>query len=48
MLFRHSETPVTVMATKDKVLAHNPTGALYVADGYYKDILFPENPGKLG
>ena len=48
LFFRHSAAPVTVMATKDKVLAHNPMGALYVSDGYYKNILFPENPGKLG
>lgn len=41
MFFRYSHAPVTVMATKDKVLGHNPMAALYLSDGYYKNILFP-------
>ncbi len=40
LFFKYSEAPVTVMAAKDRVLAHNPLGALYLADSYYKDKLF--------
>lgn len=29
LFFRHSEAPVTVLVAKDRVLAHNPVGALY-------------------
>lgn len=31
---KHSRAPVTTLAVKDKVLAHNPLGAIY--SGYYK------------
>ena len=41
LFFRYSDAPVTVLATKDKVLGHNPVAALYLADGYYKNKLFP-------
>lgn len=41
LFFKYSEAPVTVLAAKDKVLAHNPMGALYHADGYYRNVLFP-------
>jgi uncharacterized metal-binding protein len=44
LFFKYSDAPVTVLAAKDKVLAHNPVAALYQADGYYRDILFP--PGE--
>ncbi len=30
---QHSAAPVTTLAVKDRVLAHNPLGALY--SGYY-------------
>lgn len=36
LFIRHSKAMVTVLAAKDRVLAHNPLGALYMADGYYK------------
>ncbi len=42
LFFRHSEAPVTVLAVKDRVLGHNPLAAVYQADGYYHDRLFPE------
>ena len=32
---RHSKAPVTTLIVKDRVLAHNPAGALY--SGYYRD-----------
>ena len=40
LFIKYSDAPVTVMAVKDRVLAHNPLGALYLADSYYKDKLF--------
>ena len=36
LFFKYSEAPVTVFAAKDRVLAHNPLGAVYTADSYYK------------
>lgn len=42
LFFRYSNAPVTVLAVKDKVMAHNPLGVIYTADGYYKDLLFPK------
>lgn len=41
LFLRHSEAPVTVLAVKDRVLAHNPLGALYLSEGYYKSKLYP-------
>ena len=38
LFFRHSTIPVTVLTGKDRVLAHNPAGALYLADSYLKRI----------
>ena len=40
LFFRYSKAPVTVFAVKDRVLAHNPLGAIYQADSYYKKDLF--------
>lgn len=42
LFIKYSEAPVTVMVVKDRVLCHNPVGALYQADKYYKTKLFPE------
>lgn len=36
---RHSEAPVTTLVVKDRVLAHNPAGALYNADGFYRGLM---------
>lgn len=41
LFFKHSVAPVTVLAAKDRVLGHNPLAAIYQADGYYHDRLFP-------
>lgn len=41
LFIKYSEAPVTVLAVKDRVLAHNPLGAIYLADTAYKRILFP-------
>lgn len=37
LFFKYSEAPVTVLAVKDRVLAHNPLGAIYLSDSYYED-----------
>lgn len=47
MFFRHSEGLVTTLAVKDRVLAHNPVGALHLADSYYSRIWGPHKPKKL-
>ena len=43
LIIKYSEAPITVFAVKDRVLAHNPLGAIYQAESYYKDKLFPPN-----
>lgn len=40
LFIKYSNSPVTVFAVKDRVLAHNPMGALYLSDGYYKSKLY--------
>lgn len=42
LFFKYSKAPVTVFAVKDRVLAHNPMGAIYQAAAYYEDKLFGE------
>ena len=42
LFIKYSEAPVTVFAVKDRVLGHNPLAAIYQAESYYKDKLFPE------
>ena len=39
LFFKYSKAPVTVLAVKDRALAHNPLGALYLSDSYYKNKL---------
>ena len=41
LFIKYSEAPVTVLAVKDRVLAHNPLGAVYLAETAYKKKLFP-------
>ena len=43
LFMMHAEAPVTVLAVKDRVLGHNPLAAVYLADGYYCDRLFPKD-----
>lgn len=40
LFIKHSKSPVSVIAVKDRVLCHNPLGAIYSAEGYYKDKLY--------
>ena len=35
LFVKHSKAPVTVLAVKDRVLAHNPLGALYTSRNFY-------------
>ena len=39
LFYRYSAALVTTLIAKDRVLAHNPAGAVYCAAGYYKDKL---------
>ena len=41
LFMKNSVAPVTVLAVKDRVLGHNPLAAIYLADSYYCDRLFP-------
>lgn len=43
LFIKFSEAPVTVLIAKDRVLAHNPVGALYCARSYYESTLIPGN-----
>ena len=38
LFLKHINSYTTVLATKDRVLAHNPIAALYTAQGYYKKL----------
>lgn len=38
LFIKHSKAPVTVLAVKDRVLAHNPLGALYTSKHMYTRI----------
>lgn len=39
LFYRNSDAPVTTLVAKDRVLAHNPCGAIYCAEGYFKSRL---------
>ncbi len=41
LFFKYADAPTTVLVAKDRILAHNPAGALYCADGYFKTRMFP-------
>ncbi|MBI2320006.1 MAG: DUF1847 domain-containing protein [Betaproteobacteria bacterium] len=44
---RHSAGLVTTLVAKDRVLAHNPVGALQLADSYFSRVWGPHKPAKL-
>ena len=46
LFIKYSEAPVTVFAVKDRVLAHNPLGSVYLAQSYYKNRLKPPTPSE--
>ena len=39
LFYKYSRAMVTTVITKDRVLAHNPVGALYCAESYYREKL---------
>ena len=39
LFYKYSDALVTTLVAKDRVLAHNPVGALYQAKAYYKKLL---------
>lgn len=39
LFYKYSEALTTTLITKDRVLAHNPAGALYQSKSYYKKLL---------
>jgi len=41
------QSVVTTLVAKDRVLAHNPVGALQFADTYYGRVWGPGKPDKL-
>ena len=45
LFIKHSEAPVTCLVAKDRVLAHNPIGALYCSGGYYHRTLYERQRG---
>jgi uncharacterized metal-binding protein len=46
LFFKHSEGLATTLVAKDRVLAHNPVGALHLADSYFSRVWGPERPEK--
>lgn len=46
LFFKYSEGLVTTLVAKDRVLAHNPVGALNLADSYYSKVWGPDRPKK--
>jgi len=46
LFFKHSEGLATTLIAKDRVLAHNPIGALALADTYYSRVWGPLKPEK--
>jgi uncharacterized metal-binding protein len=47
LFFRRSEGLATTLVAKDRVLAHNPVGALQLAETYYARIWGPARPATL-
>jgi|381.fasta_scaffold00230_10 uncharacterized metal-binding protein len=42
LFIKYSQAPVTYLVVKDRVLAHNPVGALYTGGTYYKKLFNEE------
>lgn len=47
LFFKHSEGLATTLVAKDRVLAHNPVGALQLADSYFSRVWGPDRPKTL-
>lgn len=48
LFIRYSEAPITVLAVKDRVLAHNPLGAIYAEHYYAKKFAGHKRPVIVG
>jgi len=46
LFFKYSDGLCSTLVAKDRVLAHNPIGALQLADSYYSKVWGPERPEK--
>lgn len=46
LFFRYSQGLATTLVAKDRVLAHNPIGALQLAATYYRRVWGPDRPAK--
>ena len=44
LFFRHSQGLATTLVAKDRVLAHNPVGALQLADSFFTRVWGPHRP----
>lgn len=44
LFFKHADAPSTVLAVKDRVLAHNPLAAVYQSESYYRYTNHPDDP----
>jgi uncharacterized metal-binding protein len=42
LFIKYSKADVTPLVVKDRILAHNPVGALYTSKGYYRNKLYPK------
>jgi hypothetical protein len=47
LFFKHSQAPATTLVAKDRVLAHNPVGALHLAETYFSRMWGPDRPKTL-
>lgn len=47
LFFKFSKGLATTLVAKDRVLAHNPVGALHLAESYYSKVWGPDRPAKL-
>ncbi len=47
LFFRHSQGLATTLVAKDRVLAHNPIGALHLAETYYSRVWGPGKAARL-
>ena len=46
LFYKYADALCTTLVTKDRVLAHNPAGALYQASAYYSRLLDDKESGK--
>ena len=48
VFYKYTHTLTTTLVTKDRVLAHNPVGALYQTKAYYKKLMADPASGEKG